>query len=173
MSSAEFAATNPLSSGDGEGDANQSQQRAKGLMQLSLRFDPYSPTKGDDYATLKAEIERFDILGLLREELLKSRVHIGLTRKIVAAVKYLESKARDDAITTMVENAELLYPIFSGVLTVARSVFSDISPEAQAGVHQKIIELIEGHSHVLRVDVSRVCAEKPWHVDIRRKLKLS
>jgi Reverse transcriptase (RNA-dependent DNA polymerase) len=149
MSSAEFAATNPLS-----GDADQSQERAKGLMQLSLRFDPYSPTKIDDYATLRAEIERFDILGLLREELLKSRVHIGLTRKIVAAVKYLDSKARDDAITTMVDNAELLYPIFSGVLTVARSVFTDLSPEAQARVHQKIIELIEGHSHVLRVELN-------------------
>jgi hypothetical protein len=139
---------------EGDGDANQSQDRAKGLMQLSLRFDPYSPTKGDDYATLKAEIERFDILGLLRDELLKSRVHIGLTRKIVAAVKYLDPKARDDAITTMVDNAELLYPIFSGVLTVARSVFGDISPEAQTHVHQKIIELIEGRSHVLRVDLN-------------------
>jgi hypothetical protein len=154
MSSAEFAATNPLSLNESDGDANQSQDRAKGLMQLSLRFDPYSPTKSDDYATLKAEIERFDILGLLRDELLKSRVHIGLTRKIVAAVKYLDPKARDDAITTMVDNAELLYPIFSGVLTVARSVFGDISPEAQTRVHQKIIELIEGHSHVLRVDLN-------------------
>ena len=155
MSSAEFAATNPLSPTEGDSDANQAQDRAKGLMQLSLRFDPYSPTRSDDYATLKAEIERFDILGLLRDELLKSRVHIGLNfRKIVAAVKYLESKARDDAITTMVDNAELLYPIFSGVLTVARSVFDDISPEAQTRVHQKIIELIEGHSHVLRVDLN-------------------
>jgi Reverse transcriptase (RNA-dependent DNA polymerase) len=88
MSNAEFAATNPLNPNDGDGNATQSQGRAKGLMQLSLRFDPYSPTKHEDYATLQAEIERFDILGLLREELLKSRVHIGLTRKIVAAVKY-------------------------------------------------------------------------------------
>jgi Reverse transcriptase (RNA-dependent DNA polymerase) len=126
MSSAEFIATNPLTSNDGTGDAAPSEDRAKGLMQLSLRFDPYSATKTEDYATLKAEIERFDILGLLREELLKSRIHIGLSRKIVSAVKYLDSKARDDAITTMVDNAELLYPIFSSVLTVARSVFGDL-----------------------------------------------
>jgi hypothetical protein len=154
MSSAEFAATNPLSVTDGDSETNQSQERARGLMQLSLRFDPYSPTKSDDYATLKAEIERFDILGLLREELLKTRIHIGLSRKIVAAVKYLDAKARDDAITTMVDNAELLYPIFSGVLTVARSVFGEISSEAQTRVHKKLIELIEGHSHVLRVDLN-------------------
>ncbi|MBU6464920.1 MAG: RNA-directed DNA polymerase [Bradyrhizobium sp.] len=154
MSSAEFVATNPLSGNDNEGDASQPHERAKGLMQLSLRFDPYSPTNIDDYATLKAEIERFDILALLRDELLKSRVHIGLTRKIVAAVKYLEPRARDDAVTTMVDNAELLYPIFSGVLTVARSVFDELSSEAKLHVHRKIIELIEGHSHVLRVDLN-------------------
>jgi len=154
MSSAEFAATNPLSTNDGDADVDQSQERAKGLMHLSLRFDPYSATKNDDYAALKAEIERFDILGLLREELLKSRIHIGLARKIVAAVKYLDTKARDDAITTMMDNAELLYPIFSGVLTVARSVFGDLSAEAQTYVHRKIIELIENHSHVLRVDLN-------------------
>jgi hypothetical protein len=154
MSSAEFAATNPFSTNDGDADVSQSQERAKGLMHLSLRFDPYSATKNDDYAALKAEIERFDILGLLREELLKSRIHIGLARKIVAAVKYLDTKARDDAITTMMDNAELLYPIFSGVLTVARSVFGDLSAEAQTYVHQKIIELIENHSHVLRVDLN-------------------
>jgi hypothetical protein len=154
MSSSEFVATNPLNLNDSDGNLSVSQERARGLMQLSLRFDPYSPTKNDDYATLKAEIERFDILGLLREELLKSRVHIGLTRKIVSAVRYLEPKARDDAITTMIDNAELLYPIFSGVLTVAKNVFDDISPAAQLYVHKKIIELVETHSHVLRVELN-------------------
>lgn len=123
-------------------------------MQLSLRFDPYSPTKDKDYAALKAEIERFDVLGLLREELLKSRIHISLARKIVAAVKYLDAKARDDAITTLIDNGELLYPIFSGVLTVAKSVFDDISPDAQSYVHQRVVELVEGKSHVLRVDLN-------------------
>jgi Reverse transcriptase (RNA-dependent DNA polymerase) len=154
MSSAEFIATNPLTSNDGTEIPTPSEDRAKGLMQLSLRFDPYSATKTEDYATLKAEIERFDILGLLREELLKSRIHIGLSRKIVSAVKYLDSKARDDAVTTMVDNAELLYPIFSSVLTVVRSVFNDLSVEAQVHVQKKIVEMIENHSHVFRVDLN-------------------
>jgi hypothetical protein len=123
-------------------------------MQLSLRFDPYSPTKSDDYAALKAEIERFDVLGLLREELLKSRVHISLARKIVTAVKYLEPKVRDDAITTLIDNDELLYPIFSGVLTVAKSVFEEISLDAQEHIHKKVIDLVQGRSHVLRVDLN-------------------
>jgi hypothetical protein len=103
---------------------------------------------------LQAEIERFDILGLLREELLKSRVHISLARKIIAAIKYLEPRIRDDAITTLIDNAELLYPIFSGVLTVAKNVFDELSPDAQKYVHQRIVELVESKSHVLRVDLN-------------------
>lgn len=130
------------------------QERAKGLMQLSLRFDPYSPTRLTDYAALKAEIERFDVLGLLREELLKSRVHISLARKLVAAIKYLDAPAKDTAISTLMDNAELLYPIFSGVLTVAKSVFSELSPKAQIKIHQAVVDLIEGDSHVLRVDLN-------------------
>jgi Reverse transcriptase (RNA-dependent DNA polymerase) len=149
MSSAEFVATSPVHLDD-----DDSRARARGLMQLSLRFDPYSQTSKADYAALKAEIERFDILGLLREELLKSRVHISLARKIVHAVRFLDPKARDDAIITLIDNAELLYPIFAAVLTVAKSVFDDLSSAAQVHVHQKIVDLIESHSHVLRVELN-------------------
>jgi hypothetical protein len=154
MSSAEFVATNPLTPNVGDGEVAASHERARGLMKLSLRFDPYSATKEEDYEALRAEIERFDILELLREELLKSRVHIGLTRKIVAAVKYLDPRSRDDAVSTMINSAELLYPIFSSVLTVAKSVFDELSPEAQANVHKKIAALIENRSHVLSVELN-------------------
>jgi Reverse transcriptase (RNA-dependent DNA polymerase) len=158
-SSAEFAATSPIRIDEESGrsadpSSAEKQERAKGLMQLSLRFDPYSPTKDTDYAALKSEIERFDILGLLRDELLKSRVHISLARKIIAAVKYLDPKARDDAITTLIDNGELLYPVFAGVLTVAKSVFEELSEPAQEYVHKKIVDLIESSSHVLRVDLN-------------------
>lgn len=154
MSSAEFVATNPITPHDSDPQSARFQERAKGLMKLSLRFDPYSATKDADYAELQAEIEKFDILGLLRDELLKSRVHIGLTRKIVAAVKYLEPQACDDAMTTMVDNSELLYPIFSNVLTVARSVYDDLSANARTHIHRRLVSLTEDRSHVLKVDLN-------------------
>jgi Reverse transcriptase (RNA-dependent DNA polymerase) len=52
MSNAEFIATNPLAPNEDDGGASQTQERAKGLMQLSLRFDPYSVTKVEDYPPL-------------------------------------------------------------------------------------------------------------------------
>jgi len=159
MSSAEFVATSPLppthpTIGVLDDKPLGPQERVQGLMKLSLRFDPYSPTRLKDYALLKAEVERFDILGLLREELLKSRIHISLARKVVQAVRFLEPKARGEAISILIDNSELLYPIFSSVLTVAKGLFDEIPTDAQAHVHHKIVDLIEGHSHILRVDLN-------------------
>jgi hypothetical protein len=55
-------------------------------MRLSLRFDPYSPTAVDDYEAMREELGKIDILGLLKSELVKSRIHISLSKKIVSAV---------------------------------------------------------------------------------------
>ena len=130
------------------------QEQARGLLRLSLRFDPYSANAGEDYEALRSELNRFDILGLLQEELAKSRIHISLARKIVNAVKHLDATQRDDAVVSLINNAELLYPIFSTVLTATKSVFNDLSPEMQEEVLGKVIELIDSRSHVLRVELN-------------------
>jgi hypothetical protein len=159
MSSAEFAATTPLRIDDHDAPATETrtpalQEQARGLLRLSLRFDPYSATARADYEALKAELEKFDLVGLLREELSKSRIHISLTRKIVNALKYIDPIYKDDAIISLMSNAELLYPIFPAVLTVTKTMFNDLSPDTQEFIHRKVVELIESHSHVLRVELN-------------------
>ena len=159
MSSAEFAATTPLRIDDHDAPAVETrttalQEQARGLLRLSLRFDPYSATARADYEALKAELDKFDLLGLLREELSKSRIHISLTRKLVNALKYLDPIYQDDAMVSLMSNAELLYPIFPAVLTVAKTVFNDLSADTQALIHNKVVELIESRSHVLKVELN-------------------
>src|SRR5574341_232825 len=39
------------------------------LLNVSIRFDPYSPTAVEDYDALKAAIQQIDILGILGREL--------------------------------------------------------------------------------------------------------
>src|SRR5208282_359561 len=143
MSSAEFAATSPLRIDDHDAPAAEPkttvlQEQARGLLRLSLRFDPYSATARADYEALKAELEKFDVLGLLREELSKSRIHISLTRKLVNALKYIDRVHQDDAIISLINNAELLYPIFPAVLTVVKTVFNDLSSDTQGLIHRKV-----------------------------------
>ncbi|MEX0853280.1 MAG: RNA-directed DNA polymerase [Bauldia sp.] len=87
VTGSEFRATSPLQSLRGEREQSDT---ARALLQFAIRFDPYSPTAEEDYERLKAEIQRFDIIGLLKAEIAKSRVHPALTRKIVSAVRFLD-----------------------------------------------------------------------------------
>lgn len=159
MTASEFRATSPIrpvaeKAPEQEGkEFAGSHERSRQLLSFSLRFDPYSPTAHEDYEKLKAEIRQFDILGLLKEELAKSRVHIALSRKIISAIRYLDGKTRDDAVLSIVDNSDVLYPIFSSALIMIDQVFDDLGTETRTEVIRKITGLIRSDSHVFRVDV--------------------
>jgi hypothetical protein len=160
MTSSEFRTTSPVQAPKDEGsaeeegkDAADRHERSRRLLSFSLRFDPYSPTAEDDYEKLKEEVRRFDILGLLKEELAKSRVHIALSRKIITAVHYLEGQTKDDAVLSIVENSDILYPIYSSALIMMDRVFGELGDDAKRRLTDRIVRLIRSDSHVLRVDV--------------------
>lgn len=157
MTSTEFRATNPIKDEkklDEEVAADPAIDHSRSaLMRFSLRFDPYSPTADDDYEALKAEVRKFDIIGMLKEELAKSRVHTSLARKIIAAIKFLTGKAKQDAVLSVMDNCDVLYPIFSSVLMMIDDQFDNLDEATQNKVLDKIRKLIEEDSHVFRVDM--------------------
>lgn len=160
MTSAEFRATCPITPPQDRGDAEKQGQRAaesharsRQLLSFSLRFDPYSPTAKEDYEKLKNEIRQFDILALLKEELAKSRVHVALSRKIISAVRYLDGKTKDDAVLSIVNNSDTLYPIFSSALIMMDQVYEELGDHTRTEIRERIVGLIRADSHVFRVDV--------------------
>ncbi|GHD62013.1 reverse transcriptase [Thalassobaculum fulvum] len=171
MSSAEFISTSPIRE-DHDGTSDQKEKSpsrpdaARRLMRFSIRFDPYSPTREEDYEDLKKEIKKFDIIGLLQSELAKSRIHIALAKKVVSAVRFLEDKQRDQAVISLIENAELLYPIFPSILLVIRRVFEELSDDTKALTIERLLKMLNSGSHVLRVELIlayaiRVLAQQP------------
>jgi len=157
MTSSEFKATCPVKDENSPEVTAQIKDQVvkpkRALLHFSLRFDPYSPTAEHDYEALKAEVKKFDIIGMLKEELAKSRVHTALARKIITAIKYLEGKSKEDAILSVMDNSDVLYPIYSSVLLMIDNQFEDLKQETKEAVLSKIIELIEQDSHVFRVDL--------------------
>jgi len=162
MSSAEFKATSPFHLDDEEGPQEQPKPdmpaRARGLLRFSLRFDPYSPTAHEDYQLLQQEIEKFDILELLKSELSKSRIHISLARKIINAIKFIEQTKREEAVLSLLDNPDLLYPVFSSVMLIAKAVFDESSDETQVSIIKQTLQLMRSQSHVLRVDLNLIYA---------------
>ncbi len=159
MTLAEFRATNPLKHQEAdpapekEGEVAAAAHKSGQLLRFSLRFDPYSATPEDDYEHLRNEIRKFDIIGLLKEELAKSRIHTALARKVVTAIRYLEGPTKNNAVLSILENCDVLYPIFSSVLLMIDQVFGELSGATQAAVISKIQDLVKSQSHILRVDV--------------------
>ena len=159
MTSAEFRSTSPLAGklsdeeAEEEGQAAAMSHKASELLQFSLRFDPYSPNAQEDYEHLRREVRRFDIVSLLKQELLKSRVHIALARKIVSAVRYLDERSKDDAVLSIVDNCDLLYPIISSVMLMLSQVFEELAADTRVEIAFKLSELIRDDSHVFRVDI--------------------
>jgi hypothetical protein len=162
MSSSEFKATSTFQLGGDESVSETPKPdrptRARALLRFSLRFDPYSSRAKEDYELLQREIERFDILELLKAELSKTRIHISLARKIINAIKFIEPHRRDEAVLSLLANAELLYPVFSSVMLVAKSSFDGMSDETQHSVIEKTLGLMRGQSHVLKVDLNLIYA---------------
>jgi hypothetical protein len=162
MSNSEFTTTSPFHLDDEETSDDALKPdlptRARGLLRFSLRFDPYSSTATEDYELLQKEIEKFDILELLKSELAKTRIHISLAKKIINAVKFIEPTKREEAVLALLNNAELLYPVFSSVMIVAKATFEAISDAAQRAIIEETLNLIRRKSHVVRVDLNLIYA---------------
>lgn len=162
MTGAEFLATNPLRDPRAR-DADDEvplpfAEQSRSLLRLSLRFDPYSPTRHEDYESLRTELEKYDILGILRAELSKSRIHVALAKKIVQAVKFIDESKRGDAIASLVKSEELLYPVYSNVLTSARVLFESLNTETAKFVVSHVEKLVRNRSYVMQADINLIAA---------------
>lgn len=160
LPTAEFLSTSPLrtvpdldNADDEDPEVDAAQRTAQQFMRFSIRFDPYSATAEDDYEALKDQIGKFDIVDMLGSELTKSRIHTALSRRVLRAIRFLDNHIRDDAIISVINNHNLLFPIFSTVAIVVREIFDEMGENAKTQAINCIRQLINDQSHVFRVDI--------------------
>lgn len=167
MSASEFIASNPLVHDAEDTDISAPLGEARhALMSINVHYDPYSPSAAEDYEHLRTELQRFPILELIKAELKKSRVDVALSRRLISACRYLEDDVLDDAIKTIVDNPEILYPVYHNVLITVKEVFPRLSEGAQEYIFNRLRSLIEDQSRVMVLDLNvqyavRVLALKP------------
>lgn len=147
LSSAEFRAINSFNTGDGE----PSDSPAQRLMRLSLRFDPYATDAEEQYQELKDQLSKIDITALLNEQLSQTRVHIPTTRKIIEALRHLDSPAQYGAAISMLGNMDSLYPIASSVFQTIDHLMSSFDESQKETVSEKIISLYDDGHEVMSI----------------------
>ncbi len=134
------------------------------LLSLSLNFDPYSPTGAEDYETLKQSLGKIDFLSLLNEELNKSQVHSPTISKLISSLRVYDGTIRANAIRTLFNNLDILYPVFSKLLIVLSSIIDETDSDIKNLVCNKIINLINEKSYLMELD-----AHKSYSIRLLRK----
>jgi hypothetical protein len=124
------------------------------FLNLHIHYDPYSPTAAEDYDRVKDQLNQFDILSLLREELTKGRIHTALTRRLVQAIRYMDALPRQQAVLSLIENIETLAPVIPQVMMAIRDCIADLEPDFIERVHSSIRKLIQDGHYVAQVDLN-------------------
>jgi len=151
QSSAEFLATSEFTEAGVVGEASENDLLARAFKRLRIRYDPYSPTADADYKALTKELSRFDIVGMLGRELTKSRIDESLTRRLVSSIKLLPESSQNDAMRSMFDSLDLLYPIFPSVMQLCRHLHANLTPDVQTEVYASLRQLIECGSYITQV----------------------
>lgn len=152
LSAKEFISTSGAlaeKGGDEEGESE-----ARQFLKMSLRFDPYSETAEKDYEDLKKEVRKFDIQGMLNREIGKSRVHSAVTKKLIGAVRFLDAKIKNDVAQSLVENFDVLAPVFPSIMILLRDILDELNKKTQKIVIEAVVKLIHSKSHITQVDVN-------------------
>jgi hypothetical protein len=90
---------------------------------------------------------------MLGAELAKSQIHKALSRRVLRAIRYLDDPVRDEAIISIVNNHELLFPIFSTVAMVVCDIIDEMDEVSKTEVITHLRQLIEEKSYTFRVDM--------------------
>ncbi len=135
----------------GDGDIDQNRKR---FMSLDITYDPYSQNADDNYDTLKRELQGFDLLGLLGEEINKSRINQSLSKKIIRSLAILDNELLSKATIVVFDNLEILYPIYINLVQTILSNWKRLSSDAINHLYLKLYELIKERSYIIENEVN-------------------
>ncbi|MFO1367891.1 MAG: RNA-directed DNA polymerase [Marinagarivorans sp.] len=126
------------------------------LLNITLRYDPYSETADDDYEALKAAMRNVDIVGILGREVAKTNIDSTVTKQAIKAIQSLDTHKQYGAISTLLNenNLEVLAPVFVTVMRAVRSVYDNLLDHGKSFVDNKLINIFESDSHLLSVDLN-------------------
>ncbi len=150
MTAAEFLSTSEFADPDPDGESTQEEEEHS-FRRLRIHYDPYSPTAPADYERLVDELKRFDIVGMLGRQLAKSRIDEGLTRRLIQAIRHLEPHVKSDAVQSLLDSLDLLYPIFPTVMLLFRSLLPHLPDPVRERMFSTLRGLLSSNSYITQV----------------------
>ena len=126
------------------------------LLQLAIKYDPYSPTAEEDYENLKSAVSQIDILGILSREIAKTTIDQPVTRQAISALRALNVRDREAALRVLLDatNLQTLLPVFPQIMRTVRGTYDDLADSGKDGIVDALLGLAKHAEYVLGFDLN-------------------
>ncbi|MDM1708018.1 RNA-directed DNA polymerase [Thiopseudomonas alkaliphila] len=135
-------------------DADKGSPMKAKFMSLPIRFDPYSQNAAEQYEEIKEELSNFDLLGMLSDELQKSKINQPFSKQLVRSFASVNDTVLSNAFNIIFNSINELYPIFNTVIQVATTNWSRFDEPTKKFIRDKLIELIKAESFILKTELN-------------------
>jgi hypothetical protein len=135
---------------------NKDETDEKKLLNISIRFDPYSPTAEEDYENLKEAVKDVDIIGILGREVAKGAIDPTISKQAINAIKALPPKLQGGAIRTILnlDSLDVLSPVFVTILRLLRTTYNSLNVSDKNFVDRILLQLFNDNSSLLSIDLN-------------------
>lgn len=153
MSSEEFREIHQFL--DPQADAKMYTEEQK-LLNISIRYDPYSPTAAKDYDSLKDAVQEIDLIGILSKEVNKTKIDQTVTKQAVNAISVLSVFDQLQAVKVLLDpdNLLTLSPVFVTIMRVLRSIYNDFTPIGQDLIDKALLDLFRSESYLTKIELN-------------------
>lgn len=126
------------------------------LLNISIRFDPYSATAVEDYEKLKDAIREIDIIAILSREVNKTRIDQTVTKQAINSIKALTTENQVQAVKILLEqdNLIILSPVFTTIMRAIRSIYEELNTEGQDLIDKSLILLFNTESFLTKIEMN-------------------
>jgi hypothetical protein len=126
------------------------------LLNISIRFDPYSINAIEDYEALKEAVREIDIIGILSKEANKTKIDQTVTKQAINTIKVLPKENQIQAIKILLDSNNLvtLSPVFTTIMRSVRSIYLDLNDEGKDLIDNSLIGLFNDQSYLTKIEMN-------------------
>lgn len=136
-----------------ESENVREKERAK-FMSLPINYDPYSDNAEEDYNKIKDQLDEFDVVGLLNEELKKVRIHQQFGKRLIKSLNILSPEVISRAFDSIINRFEILYPIFPVIMQSAYRNWEKLEQNTRASLISELRTLINQDSYIIQSEIN-------------------
>ncbi len=136
-----------------ESDNAREKERAK-FMSLPINYDPYSDNAEEDYHKIKNQLDEFDVVGLLNDELKKVRIHQQFGKRLVKSLNLLAPEVISRAFESIINRFETLYPIFPVIMQSAYRNWERLEETTRVSLIDELRKLIHQDSYIIQSEIN-------------------